>query len=168
MRLVLSGYSMHSSLFCCWDQTPWARKLREEFIWAYTSRGMIRVCDGRIEAGPEAEGSHLQLQAWSGENKLEWQGPLKPQSPPPSETLPPTRPQLMNLTKQCHRLETKCSKAQNYGGQFSFTHHSMEKGKNNDLLPWQCRLKTKTNKNKTLELGQTPTLGEEMYLMEWS
>lgn len=117
-RLALSGYSMHSSRFHCGDQTLSARKPREEFTGACASRE-IRVCDGGLEAGSEAEGKR-QLQAWSRENQLEWQGSFSSQNPhqwkpssskamapKPTQTVPPSGDQVFKWPKLWGHLSFK-------------------------------------------------------------
>lgn len=57
---------------------------------------------------PEAESSHLELQATSRQCQLEVMS-FKLSDLPGTDTLPSARPHLLKLPKQCHQLGTKCS-----------------------------------------------------------
>lgn len=57
-------------IFCCWNKTSWLRHL----IWVCGSRGGKSSSwqqGAGMTAETEAENSHLQIQVWSRESKLE-------------------------------------------------------------------------------------------------
>lgn len=146
LRLVLSGYSVHSSLFYCWIKTPRARKLREEFIQAYTSRG-IRVCGGRSWELASSTASTKQGKQTRtarvfklSKSTPQWNtSSSKAIAPDPTQAVSPSGDQVF-----------KCPE---WWGTFTVQTIPMWQGEKIMIFSTgSYKLKTKTNRNKTLEL----------------
>lgn len=87
-------------------------------MWFWRVREHDRVVKAWQQA-QEARGSHLVLQAWIRENKLEMAMVSKISKLIPSGVVIPARLYLLNLSKWHHQLETKYSNALDCDGHLS-------------------------------------------------
>lgn len=101
-----------------WNMT---KATHNKFIWVCGSRGSDLSWweawqqAGGVVARAEARGSHLELQAWNRESNLKWWNSLNSQSVPLA-TCSPAMPHFINLPKERHQLETRCSHTWAHGG----------------------------------------------------
>ena len=100
-----------------------AGEVTESSISGLSVKGDWGKREGRREGGKEREGEGEE-----GREKTDrlwiWHEHFKPQSPPPSDVLPPTRPHLLIPHKLHHSVVTKYLDLWTYGGHFHWNHYN--------------------------------------------
>lgn len=106
---------LYQSRFFRCNKTSWPQPLREK-VWLKDPEGwvlMLQRCESKWQAWHQKFGrSHLQLKTRSRESKMKVGSIYELWNLSANDLLHPAKLSLLNLPRQCHQLEGKCSNAE--------------------------------------------------------